>query len=1038
MKKIWRSCTALLMALCLMLGVCSNGLAAGLADYGITEEQLLEMIKDGTIKVEDIDVDKVEDLIEDGAIEVPEEKKEDLLDLIEDFNNGDKTIEEVIDAVEEQKITVEIKNQDAVMDAVQDGAVKVEVEATPEQLIKDMIASGKMDAAIQYYIDYAMDLAEQVKEIMKALDPTVEELGAKLEVLNGQLEEKVQQLDKDLAPHVAAQEEALAVMVAKHDALVAELEALNAKLEAVKNGSYGRSATTASAKDQMIAELEADIARTEAEIAELEEAIAYVTEQLKTDKSGIEAIKAAIADIKNNIIATEAALAEVNAAIDQLIADLAELDAALVVLAEAADHLAGLTVGEVDVDAVIDAVITIAEKVPEILETIEDAYYKVVETIEKVEAAVAEIKAAADAIEAIIKEMNDAADKIVDIAGEEAAIIKAAAEEMAALVEAFVETNLPVVEEALKPVVAELKALVLAELAKAEAWWVENEATVYAAMTMAYLYCIEQGYYEKAMELVEKYTTVTDEDIERIEDYLTKAEDILLTQLEAAEDWLVAELAKLEKELVGADAAVQAKIEAQIKAVEDKIAEVKAVVADVKAYFAEVNAAVEAVEAALEDVVAAAKKVGTDVKALCEAIKNLKAAICRLNESVVALHDAVVDEVAKLLGYCGLIADEAIDVVETLGYYVDLLSYIPAIIEEAYIDAITDNYLVSIDSHYVALGDANAYGDAADMLVEHLTQFLGAEVSHDNKTVAGQSAADLLAALPEYAETLTQADLVTIGFSANTFTQFVVDQLRATLTGAAPAELDWEAYLGEDGAAYVAEAMAALKVELVAAGAGEFEGIDIAALVVLAVESYAYSYVEYVANYIQVIEGVHAINPDAQVVLVGMHNPMAGVVLNVEGTEIAIGDYLEYLVDISNVYALGYAFVIPQSIYVDAPAVETENASGTQEVLAFLVDLMMNGTASYVPTEAGHAYIEEQIWNALNVYKVGMLGDVDSDCDVDYIDAMLTLQYYTTEIGADDLDLSVADVDGNGVVNYVDAMLILQYYTQEIAVFPAA
>ena len=1038
MKKIWRSCTALLMALCLMLGVCSTGLAAGLADYGVTEEQLLEMIKDGTIKIEEIDLEKVEELIDSGAVEVPADKKDDLLGLIEDLNNGEKTLEEVVEEVQKQEITVEIKDQNAVMDAVQNGGVKVETTITPEQMIQDMIASGKLDAAIQYYIDYAMDLAGQVKEILKALDPTVKELGNKLEVLNGQLAEKVEQLDKDLAPHVAAQEKALADLVAQHAALVEELEALNAKLEAVKNGSYGRSATTASAKDQMIAELEADIAETEAQIAELEEAIAFVTEQLKTDKSGIETIKAAIADIKANILATEAALAEVNAAIDQLVADLAELNEALEVLVEAADHLAGLTVGEVDVDAVVEAVITIAENIPAVLEALEYTYNKVVETIEKAEVAVEEIKATAAIIEVIVKEMNDAADEIVDIAGEEAAIIKQAVEEMAALVEEFVQTNLPVVEEALKPVVADLEALVLAEVAKAEAWWIKNEATVYAAVTMGYMYCVQQGYVDQAKALIEKYTTITDEDIEAIKGHLANAEAIVLEQLEAAEAWLLNELAELEEKLVGAEGALKAKIEAKIAEVEAKIAEVKAVIVAVKAYFAEVKAAVEAVDAALADVVAAAKKVGTDVKALCEAVKNLKAAICRLNESVVVLHDAVVNEVAKLLGYCGLIAGEAIDVVESLGNYVDLLSYIPAIIEEAYIDAITDNYLVSIDSHYVALGDANAYGDAADMLAEELTKFLGAEVGFDNLTRRGQSAAELLKALSGYAASIEKADLVTVGFSANTFTQFVVDQVKIAAGGGTPAEMAWDEFLGEDGAAYVNEAMNALYAEIAAAGAADVKGIDAAALVCLAVESYAYAYVEYVVNYIQVVEGIHAINPDAQVVLVGMHNPMAGVVLNVEGTEIALGDYLNYIVEVSNVYSLGYAFVASQTIFVDAPAVETANEAGVQEVLFFVMNLMMNGTESYVPTEAGHTYIQEQIWNALNVYKVGMLGDVDSDGDVDYVDAMLTLQYYTEEIGAEDLDVTVADVDGNGVINYVDAMLILQHYTHEIAVFPAA
>jgi hypothetical protein len=100
--------------------------------------------------------------------------------------------------------------------------------------------------------------------------------------------------------------------------------------------------------------------------------------------------------------------------------------------------------------------------------------------------------------------------------------------------------------------------------------------------------------------------------------------------------------------------------------------------------------------------------------------------------------------------------------------------------------------------------------------------------------------------------------------------------------------------------------------------------------------------------------------------------------------------------------------------------------------------LLTTGTDNFVPTEAGYAYIEEQIWNALNVYKQGLLGDVDSNGVVNHIDAMLVLQYYTEVIGAADLDLGVADVDGNGVINHVDSMLILQYYTEVIEVFPAA
>jgi hypothetical protein len=256
--------------------------------------------------------------------------------------------------------------------------------------------------------------------------------------------------------------------------------------------------------------------------------------------------------------------------------------------------------------------------------------------------------------------------------------------------------------------------------------------------------------------------------------------------------------------------------------------------------------------------------------------------------------------------------------------------------------------------------------------------------------------------------------------------------------GGEVAELDWEGYLGEEGAAYVAEAMAELKALLEENGAGEMMGMNLSDVLTLAIESYAYAYMEFVINYVQVVDGVHAINPEAQVVLVGMHNPMAGVILDMEGTEIALGDYLEYIVKVSNAYAFGYAYIVPETIYVDAPAVETANETGTQNAITFLMSMLMTGTAEFVPTEAGYAYIEEQIWNALNVYKQGLLGDVDSNGVVNHIDAMLVLQYYTEVIGAADLDLSVADVDGNGVINHVDSMLILQYYTEVIEVFPAA
>jgi hypothetical protein len=120
--------------------------------------------------------------------------------------------------------------------------------------------------------------------------------------------------------------------------------------------------------------------------------------------------------------------------------------------------------------------------------------------------------------------------------------------------------------------------------------------------------------------------------------------------------------------------------------------------------------------------------------------------------------------------------------------------------------------------------------------------------------------------------------------------------------------------------------------------------------------------------------------------------------------------------------------------------VEVKNTKTVLSAANLISEVLYYQSANLNPTEAGHAYIAEQIINALTitVEEIGLLGDADSNGVVNTLDALLVLQYYTEVVGAADLDLGVADVDGNGVINHVDSMLILQYYTEVIEVFPAA
>jgi len=85
----------------------------------------------------------------------------------------------------------------------------------------------------------------------------------------------------------------------------------------------------------------------------------------------------------------------------------------------------------------------------------------------------------------------------------------------------------------------------------------------------------------------------------------------------------------------------------------------------------------------------------------------------------------------------------------------------------------------------------------------------------------------------------------------------------------------------------------------------------------------------------------------------------------------------------------------------------------------------------------GDSYIDDYINPVGPKPGVRLVGDVDGSGEVDYVDAMLILQYHTGVASEDALDLNCCDVDGSGEVDYVDAMLILQYHTGVIEKLPA-
>jgi len=258
----------------------------------------------------------------------------------------------------------------------------------------------------------------------------------------------------------------------------------------------------------------------------------------------------------------------------------------------------------------------------------------------------------------------------------------------------------------------------------------------------------------------------------------------------------------------------------------------------------------------------------------------------------------------------------------------------------------------------------------------------------------------------------------------------------AALAGEAVKEYDWAAIVGEEAVPYIEMALAEVYAYLIEEGMGEeIDGVVVADVLMAAVEAYAYGTVSYAVNLPKAVAAVRAINPDAVVIIVGMHNPFRGTVLEYEGTVIDFSSIIDEFVDIANLYGTALCMVTGDAIFVEAPEVETGVSDQTIGVLDFLVAYIMDPTV-LDPTANGDEYVKDQILNALNITVAGLLGDVDNNGIVNSRDAMLVSQYYA---GIDvEINLSVADVDGNGYINSKDAMQIAQYYAGVITEFPAA
>ena len=347
-----------------------------------------------------------------------------------------------------------------------------------------------------------------------------------------------------------------------------------------------------------------------------------------------------------------------------------------------------------------------------------------------------------------------------------------------------------------------------------------------------------------------------------------------------------------------------------------------------------------------------------------------------------------------------------------------LLSELKAKAYKAYKEATTADLLVTYGTNYVAIGDDAVAADNsyADLLNAELQIPVAVDKS---MAVEGIMIQDL----ELDAEAIAEAELITLGFSVANFAGSIAD-------AALGAEVDWSAYLPEKGVAAVNAVMDEMNLYIEALG---FTGFTAEALTA-AVETIAYNSLAYAYNLPKTIAAIREINEDAVLVVVGLDNALENAVISHGERTLSIDKLMDGIVALTDLYTLCYAILANNCTFVAAPnaANDTEGTEITKDNL--VATLLSDGL---LPNADGQKYIQERIYNALNVEYGFLLGDADLDGEITYHDALIILQYsIDLPVLGDFIYLPVCEVDGIDGYSYNDAVNVLRKSIDLIDKFP--
>lgn len=320
---------------------------------------------------------------------------------------------------------------------------------------------------------------------------------------------------------------------------------------------------------------------------------------------------------------------------------------------------------------------------------------------------------------------------------------------------------------------------------------------------------------------------------------------------------------------------------------------------------------------------------------------------------------------------------------------------------------------------YVAIGENSIRKNNksyADMLAKELG--ISCKKLAENDLLVDQVSEKILKA---NAAEIKKANLITLNLSINSFIKVAINEIVGTNDGV---DLDWSQYVSAEGVAEIQDTLARLKTYLVNSGVqGEIATLGSKAdALVTAAESFAYGTLAYAHTLPQLLDEIHAMNPDATVVVIGMDNPLSGTTISLSsGESMDLGAYIGKLIQMTDRCAQTAAIEREYVIFTAAADAANPNDGQTLSENKLILTYLRSVKAEALPTEEGHAYIKDRILASFR-----KMGDVDGNGTVSYNDALKVLR---ASINLDVLDMDaavVANVDGKAGITYGDALKILR------------